>query len=77
MHLRAHTLRSTLLLLTAPFSSLFLTVICPFRRRGNLQLALELYRKAETYVPDNIKLKERWILFVIDDLLYKLSSQTR
>ncbi|KAJ3558283.1 hypothetical protein NM688_g1017 [Phlebia brevispora] len=27
--------------------------------KGNLQLALELYRKAETYVPDNIKLKER------------------
>ena len=27
--------------------------------RGNLQLALELYRKAETYVPDNVKLKER------------------
>lgn len=31
----------------------------------NLQLALELYRKAEAYVPDNIKLKERWILFVV------------
>ncbi|EKM57950.1 uncharacterized protein PHACADRAFT_193079 [Phanerochaete carnosa HHB-10118-sp] len=29
--------------------------------KGNLQLALELYRKAETYVPDNIKLKERII----------------
>lgn len=27
-------------------------------------MALELYRKAETYVPDNVKLKERWILFV-------------
>ena len=27
--------------------------------RGNLELALDLYRKAETYVPDNIKLKER------------------
>ena len=45
--------------------------------RGNLTLALELYRKAETYVPENIKLKERWILFVINDLLYKLSSQKR
>lgn len=32
------------------------------KRRGNLQLALELYRKAETYVPENIKLKERWVL---------------
>ena len=27
--------------------------------RGNLDLALDLYRKAETYVPENIKLKER------------------
>ena len=33
--------------------------------RGNLQLALELYRKAETYVPDNVKLKERWVLFIV------------
>ncbi len=48
-----------------------------FFSRGNLDLALELYRKAETYVPDNIKLKERWLLFVIDDLLYKISSQKR
>ncbi len=31
--------------------------------RGNLELALDLYRKAETYVPDNIKLKERYVLF--------------
>lgn len=29
--------------------------------KNNLQLALELYRKAEAYVPDNIKLKERII----------------
>ncbi|KAI0300601.1 P-loop containing nucleoside triphosphate hydrolase protein [Multifurca ochricompacta] len=29
--------------------------------RGDLQVALDLYRKAETYVPDNIKLKERII----------------
>ncbi|EPQ52051.1 kinesin-domain-containing protein [Gloeophyllum trabeum ATCC 11539] len=29
--------------------------------KGNLQVALELYRKAETYVPDNMKLKERII----------------
>ncbi|OCH87610.1 kinesin-domain-containing protein [Obba rivulosa] len=29
--------------------------------KNNLQLALELYRKAETYVPDNVKLKERII----------------
>ena len=27
--------------------------------RGDLQVALELYRRAETYVPDNVKLKER------------------
>ena len=42
-------------------------------RRGDLQIALDLYRKAEGYVPDNIKLKERWILFVIDVFLYKLT----
>ncbi|KAH8096893.1 kinesin-domain-containing protein [Cristinia sonorae] len=29
--------------------------------KNNLTLALELYRKAESYVPDNIKLKERII----------------
>ncbi|KAJ7634481.1 kinesin-like protein [Roridomyces roridus] len=29
--------------------------------RGDLQAALDLYRQAETYVPDNIKLKERII----------------
>ncbi|EGO03669.1 hypothetical protein SERLA73DRAFT_83760 [Serpula lacrymans var. lacrymans S7.3] len=29
--------------------------------KGDLQVALELYRKAESYVPDNIKLKERII----------------
>ncbi|KAG6377420.1 P-loop containing nucleoside triphosphate hydrolase protein [Boletus reticuloceps] len=27
--------------------------------KGDLKVALELYRKAETYVPDNIKLRER------------------
>lgn len=27
--------------------------------KGDLEVALELYRKAETYVPDNIKLRER------------------
>ncbi|KAF8887574.1 kinesin-like protein [Infundibulicybe gibba] len=32
--------------------------------KGDLQVALDLYRKAESYVPDNIKLKERWILFI-------------
>ncbi|KAH9848323.1 P-loop containing nucleoside triphosphate hydrolase protein [Lenzites betulinus] len=30
-------------------------------QKNNLQVALELYRKAETYVPDNVKLKERII----------------
>ncbi|KAJ7665901.1 kinesin-like protein [Mycena polygramma] len=29
--------------------------------QGNLQVALDLYRRAETYVPDNVKLKERII----------------
>ncbi|KAJ7017169.1 kinesin-like protein [Mycena alexandri] len=29
--------------------------------KGDLQVALELYRRAETYVPDNVKLKERII----------------
>jgi len=41
--------------------------------RGDLQVALDLYRKAETYVPDNVKLKERWILFVIHVFLLKIS----
>ena len=44
--------------------------------RGDLQVALELYRKAETYVPDNIKLRERWILFVVHVFLCKLSRGT-
>ncbi|KAI0697020.1 P-loop containing nucleoside triphosphate hydrolase protein [Cytidiella melzeri] len=30
-------------------------------QKGNLELALDLYRKAETYVPENTKLKERII----------------
>ncbi|CAA7268260.1 unnamed protein product [Cyclocybe aegerita] len=29
--------------------------------KGDLRVALDLYRKAETYVPDNVKLKERII----------------
>lgn len=41
--------------------------------RGELQVALDLYRKAESYVPDNMKLKERWIFFVIRVFLYKLT----
>ena len=41
--------------------------------RGELQVALDLYRKAESYVPDNMKLKERWIFFVIKVFLYKLT----
>ncbi|KAI0067006.1 kinesin-domain-containing protein [Artomyces pyxidatus] len=32
-----------------------------YSEKGDLQVALDLYRKAETYVPDNIKLKERII----------------
>ncbi|THH14574.1 hypothetical protein EW146_g5770 [Bondarzewia mesenterica] len=37
--------------------------------KGDLHVALDLYRKAESYVPDNVKLKERWILFLIDVFL--------
>jgi kinesin family protein 22 len=48
-------------------------LISPYR--GDLQVALELYRKAETYVPDNSKLKERWILFVIHVFLLKLAHK--
>lgn len=29
--------------------------------RGDLHIALDLYRKAEAYVPDNDKLKERYV----------------
>ena len=29
------------------------------RSRNNLKVALDLYRKAESYVPDNVKLRER------------------
>jgi kinesin family protein 22 len=43
--------------------------------RGDLQVALDLYRKAENYVPDNVKLKERWILFVVHVFLVKLSRK--
>ncbi|RDX42160.1 kinesin-domain-containing protein [Lentinus brumalis] len=31
--------------------------------KNNLEVALDLYRKAESYVPDNVKLKDRWIFF--------------
>jgi kinesin family protein 22 len=31
--------------------------------KGDMPLALEFYRKAEKYVPDNVKLKERCVLF--------------
>lgn len=43
--------------------------------RGDLQVALDLYRKAESYVPDNTKLKERWILFVVHVFLLNISSK--
>ncbi|KAJ7633727.1 P-loop containing nucleoside triphosphate hydrolase protein [Mycena rosella] len=33
--------------------------------KGDLQVARELYQRAEVCVPDNVKLKERWILFVV------------
>lgn len=45
--------------------------------RNDLDLALELYRKAETYVPDNVKLKERWILFVANVFTCMVSHQAR
>lgn len=44
-----------------------------FGPRGDLQVALDLYRRAEAYVPDNVKLKERWILFVIHVFLCNIS----
>jgi kinesin family protein 22 len=56
----------------APFFVLILHDLC----RGDLQVALDLYRKAETYVPDNVKLKERWILFVIHVFLLKISYRS-
>lgn len=31
-------------------------------RRGNLQVAVDLYKKAQSYVPDNMKLKQRLVL---------------
>ncbi|KAJ2912993.1 hypothetical protein MD484_g7419, partial [Candolleomyces efflorescens] len=43
--------------------------------KGDLNVALELYRKAESYVPDNTKLKERWILFLVHAFLLKLSHE--
>jgi len=52
--------------------SIYLNVLLS---RGDLQVALDLYRKAENYVPDNVKLKERWILFVVHVFLVKLSSK--
>jgi hypothetical protein len=42
--------------------------------RGDLHVALDLYRKAESYVPDNIKLKERWILFIVQIFLHKIAA---
>ena len=48
-----------------------------WKLRGKLEDALELYRRAEAYVPDNTKLKERWIHFVIRVFLLKLESEQR
>ncbi|KAF7360127.1 Kinesin-like protein [Mycena venus] len=42
--------------------------------QGNLQIALDLYRRAETYVPDNVKLKERWILFIVHVFLCRVGE---
>lgn len=69
-HLRVPILKSTCLLfgVRAPLTS--------YTPRGDLQVALELYRKAETYVPDNVKLRERWILFVVHVFLCTLSHGT-
>ena len=50
-----------------------LVCVDKFHFRNNLALALELYRKAESYVPDNIKLKERWIIFVAHVFLHQLA----
>ncbi|KAJ7869001.1 hypothetical protein B0H13DRAFT_2351124 [Mycena leptocephala] len=43
-------------------------------RRGNLQIALDLYRAAETYAPGNVKLKERWILLVVHVFQYRVTA---
>ena len=40
----------------------------------DLDNALALYRKAQTYAPDNDKLRDRWILFVIRVFLHQLAA---
>ncbi|KAJ3481993.1 hypothetical protein NLI96_g7286 [Meripilus lineatus] len=45
--------------------------------KNNLQNALELYRKAEAYVPGNVKLKERWILFVVHVFMHMTFSDAK
>jgi kinesin family protein 22 len=58
----------------AAFPNFTLHITSPtFPYRGDLQVALDLYRKAESYVPDNVKLKERWILFVIHVFLCNIT----
>ncbi|CAK5262663.1 unnamed protein product [Mycena citricolor] len=44
--------------------------------KGNLQVALDLYKRAETYVPDNVKLKERWILFLVHVFLCRAAASS-
>jgi kinesin family protein 22 len=70
---RAHSEKSVFACSFVALFGLTLSALC----RGDLQVALDLYRKAETYVPDNIKLKERWILFVIHVFLLKISYSPR
>lgn len=70
---RAHSEKCATLLLAYPLFIYDLLIASCIR--GDLQVALDLYRKAENYVPDNVKLKERWILFVVHVFLVKLSRK--
>ena len=39
----------------------YLSSFPDFLNRGRLDVSLELYRKARTYVPDNVKLRDRYV----------------
>ncbi|KAI5823305.1 kinesin with motor region at N-terminus [Schizophyllum commune Tattone D] len=45
-----------------------------YESMDDLDNALALYRKAQTYAPDNDKLRDRWILFVIRVFLHQLAA---
>ena len=72
--LAGRTLHSPELILKSAYLCQVSKISLTFRDyRGDLQVALDLYRKAESYVPHNVKLKERWILFVVNVFLCKIS----